>query len=289
MQNLARRWAVCTFLMAFGAASVNAQPQQSDTTPARQPALSDRPRAAKVVPNSPHAESPAARYSPLAAAGGYKGQHVTWYEALLHSLNPKDIDWGLSWEQRRANLLENTIGNRYFVFCAFLVLCFYATLVAIGWIIRDHKHNVHYFETELVKGRNWAAYWRNRALEAITKHNEHIERCNRVIEAGESGVSVGDSEAADLRRELERTRTELQNTISEKLRLEAELDEKKRMTTELSLRVDEVTKRIGKSGPENGTPSGTIPDEKAALVARINRLETALAAATQENRRLKGA
>ena len=63
----------------------------------------------------------------------------------------------------------------------------------------------------------------------------------------------------------------------------------KRMTTELSLRVDEVTKRIRKGGQENGSPSGTIPDEKAALVARINRLETALATATQENRRLKGA
>jgi hypothetical protein len=275
--------------MAFGAASVNAQPQQSETTPARQSSPSDRSRAAKVVPNSPYAESPAGRYSPLAAAGGYKGQHVTWYDALLHSLNPKNIDWGLKWEQRRANFLENTAGNKYFVFCTFLVLCFYAALVAIGWIVRDHKRDIRYFETELVKGRNWAAYWRNRALDAITKHNEHIERCNRVIEVGESGVSIGDSEAADLRRELERTRTELQNTTSEKLRLEAELDEKKRMTTELSLRVDEVTKRIGKGGQENGAPSGTTPDEKAALVARINRLEAALAAATQENRRLKGA
>src|SRR5262245_21429678 len=122
MQRLAQRWVVCTFLMAFGAATVNAQPQQSDTTPARQPAPSEQPRAAKVVPNSPNSEAPAASYSPLAAAGGYKGQHVTWYEALLHSLNPEKIDWGLRWEQRRANFLENTAGNKYFVFCAFLVL-----------------------------------------------------------------------------------------------------------------------------------------------------------------------
>ena len=289
MQSLTRRWAVCTLFIAFGAPSVNAQPQQPDTTPARQSGPVRTTTRSQGLPNSPNSESPAARYSPLAAAGGYKGQHVTWYDALLHSLNPKNINWGLRWEQRRTNFLENTVGNKYFVFCAFLVLCFYAALVAIGWIVRDHKQDIRYFETELVKGRNWAAYWRNRALEAISKHNEHIERCNRVIEAGESGVSIGDSEAADLRRELERTRTELQNTTSEKLRLEAELDEKKRMTTELSLRVDEVTKRIGKGGHENGAPSGTTADEKAALVARINRLETALAAATQENRRLKGA
>jgi hypothetical protein len=276
--------------MAFGAGSVNAQPQEPNTTPARQPGPSDRRGAANGVANSPHADSPAARYSPLAAAGGYKGQRVTWYNALLHSLNPKNIDWGVRWEQRRANFLENTAGNKYFVFCAFLVLCFYAALVAIGWIVRDHKQDIRYFETELVKVRNWAVYWRNRALEAIAKHNEHIERCNRVIETGECGVSIGDSEAAGLRRELERMRTELQNTTSEKLRLEAELDEKKRVTTELSLRVDEVTKRIGKGNQQqNGWPSATTPDEKAALVARINRLEAALDAATQENRRLKGA
>ncbi len=289
MQNFARRWAICTFLMIIGTSSLNPQPQESDTTPARRPATSDQRSPTKIVPNSPHAESPAARYSPLAAAGGYKGKHVTWYDALLQSLNPKNIDWGLKWEQRRANFLENTAGNKYFVFCAFLMLCFYAALVAIGWIVRDHKQDIRYFETELVKGRNWAAYWRNRALEAIGKHNDHIERCNRVIEAGESGVSIGDSEVADLRREIERTRTELQNTTSEKLRLEAELDEKKRMTTELSLRVDEATKRIGKGGQENGAPARTMPDEKTELVARINRLEAALAAATQENRRLKGA
>src|SRR5262249_2550905 len=50
--------------------------------------------------------------------------------------------------------------------------------------------------------------------------------------------------------------------------------EKKRVTTELSLRVDEVTKRIGKGNQkEIGAPSAATLDEKAALVARINRLE----------------
>jgi hypothetical protein len=63
MQNLVPRWAVCTFLVAFGAAPVNAQPQGSNTTPTRQAGPSDRRRAANVVPNSPNAHSPAARYS----------------------------------------------------------------------------------------------------------------------------------------------------------------------------------------------------------------------------------
>jgi hypothetical protein len=200
------------------------------------------------------------------------------------------MDWGKNFEQRRAAFMENTIANNYFVFCAFLVLCFYAAVVAIGWIVWDHKKDIRYFETELVKARNWATYWKTRAIEAITKHNGHIEKCNRVIEAAESGIPVGDAaEAIDLRLELERTRSELQNVTSEKLRLKSELDEKARTISDLSLRVDAVTRRIGNGKPDNGSTGTAGSDDRAALVARINRLETALATSTQENRRLKGA
>ena len=196
----------------------------------------------------------------------------------------------MTWEQRRAAFLENTIGNKYFAFCGFLVLCFYAALIAIGWIVRDHKKDIRYFETELVKGRNWAAYWKSRAIEAISKHNAHIEKCNRVIEAGETGIPVGDAaDVIDLRLDLERARAELQNVTSEKLRLKGELDEKARTISELSLRVDEVSRKIANGSAENGPAGKARADDRAALVARINRLETALATATQENRRLKGA
>jgi hypothetical protein len=81
----------------------------------------------------------------------------------------------------------------------------------------------------------------------------------------------------------------LQNVTSEKLRLKSELDEKARTISDLSFRVDAVTKRIGNGKPDNDSAGTAGSDDKAALVARINRLETALATATQENRRLKGA
>ena len=111
-----------------------------------------------------------------------------------------------------------------------------------------------------------------------------------MIEVGESGVPTGDAaEAIDLRLELERTRAELQNVTSEKLRLKGELDEKARTISDLSQRVDEVSKRIANGKVESGSVGNTRGEDKSALIARINRLEEALAAATQENRRLKGA
>ena len=266
------------------------QPRQPQPSQPGEPAGVARHGTRDAEPDAKMGRSPAAQYSPLAAQGGYRGQRTTWYDALFHSLNPKNIDWGMNFEQRRAAFLESTIANKYFVFCAFLVLCFYAAVLAIGWIAWDHKKDIRYFETELVKARNWATYWKSRAIEAITKHDGHIEKCNRVIEAGESGIPVGDAaEAIDLRLELERTRSELQNVTSEKLRLKSELDEKARTISELSLRVDAVTRRIGNGKPDNGSAGTAGSDDKAALVARINRLETALATATQENRRLKGA
>ena len=289
--RIRRNVSLVTFLGGLTATAMYCQqPQQPQPLQQGMPAVVAHRGTRNAVPDAKMGRSPAAQYSPLAAQGGYRGQRTTWYDALFRSFNPRNIDWGMSWEQRRAAFLENTIANKYFVFCAFLVLCFYAAVLAIGWMAWDHKKDIRHFETELVKARNWAAYWKSRAIEAITKHNGHIEKCNRVIEAGESGIPVGEAaEAIDLRLELERTRSELQNVTSEKLRLKSELDEKARTISELSLRVDAVTRRIGNGKPDNGSAGTAGSDDKVALVARINRLETALATATQENRRLKGA
>ena len=62
------------------------------------------------------------------------------------------------------------------------------------------------------------------------------------------------------------------------------------MVADMSARVDEATQKVGGgSGRGNGSGTALKADDKVALVDRINRLETALAAAKDENRRLKGA
>ena len=235
--------------------------------------------------------SPAARYSPLAAQGGYRSHGMTWYDALFHSLNPKDIDWAMSWEQRRSIFLENSIGNKYFMYAAALSLLLIYSVVVIVWQRWNHTERLKQLAQRTADAMNYAKYWKERAGEAIRKHNAHIERCNRVIEAGETGVPTGDAaEVADWRLQLERMRTELSNAQSDKKRLEAELEQKNAMVADMSARVDEATQRVSSgSGRGNGGGTAVKADDKAALVDRINRLETALAAAKDENRRLKGA
>ena len=235
--------------------------------------------------------SPAAQYSPLAAQGGYRGHGMTWYDALFRSLNPKNIDWGMSWEQRRSIFLENSIGNKHFMYAAALSLLLVYSVVVIVWQRWNHTERLKQLAQRTADAMNYAKYWKERASEAIRKHNAHIERCNRVIEAGETGVPTGDAaEAADWRLQMERMRTELSNAQSDKKRLEAELEQKNAMVADMSARVDEATQKIsGGSGRGNGAGTGVKADDKAALVDRINRLEVALAAAKDENRRLKGA
>ncbi len=284
---------VMAALISLAPAYCQPQPAAPQATPKQpgQPNLGNgRPASIGSAPKSVQ-PSPAAQYSPLAAQGGYRRHGMTWYDALFHSLNPKNIDWGMSWEQRRSIFLENSIGNKYFMYTAALSLLLVYSFVVIIWQRWNHAERLKQLAQGTADAMNYAKYWKERAGEAIRKHNAHIERCNRVIESGETGVPTGDAaEAADWRIEMERMRTELSNAQSDKKRLEAELEQKKVMVADMSARVDEATQKVSSaSGRGNGSGAGLKADDKAALVDRINRLETALAAAKEENRRLKGA
>jgi len=76
------------------------------------------------------------------------------------------------------------------------------------------------------------------ATEAIQKHNEHIEVCNRVIESADSGRPIPAGLQEDWRPEMERLRNELAEQVSANARVSAELAQKTQMVTSLSSRVD---------------------------------------------------
>src|ERR1035441_7903354 len=75
------------------------QPAGSKVASPQAPGAGQRNAAQQPVPSLYPSRSaqpvPAAQYSPLAAQGGYRGQKLTWYEALFRSLNPKNVDWGM--------------------------------------------------------------------------------------------------------------------------------------------------------------------------------------------------
>ena len=263
-------------------------PQQPETG---QPGAVQQQPLPYAYPSRSAPPAPAAQYSPLAAQGGYRGQKMTWYEALFRSLNPKNIDWGMSWEGRRSIFLENSIGNKYFMYTAALSLLLVYSFVVIVWQRWNHAERLRQLAQRAADAMNYAQYWKAGAEKAAQKHNTHIEKCNRVIEAGESGLPAGDTaDVGALRQQVEGMRVEVLNLTSENKRLRHDLEQKSTVVADLSARVDDATKKIGSgNGPGNGAKGGENSVQVATLVDRINRLEETLRTVRLENERLKGA
>ena len=221
------------------------------------------------------AQAPAAQYSPLAAQGGYSHAHTSPLEAMVHSLNPQDVNLGAMWEARRRAWLENAGANRYFWYSfgatALLVLSWFA----LAWVHNDRVRERWQLAEHAADALRYAEYCKRRAREAISRYNEHVEKCNRVIEAGESGMSTPETaNLEDYRRELQRLKGDNDAKELQVARLEEQLEQKGTQLTSLTERVSEAERRLKNragAGQDNGN---------AALVERIQRLEA-------ENRRLK--
>ena len=211
----------------------------------------------------------------------------TWYDFLLKQFNPNNLDYGQWMEERRRAFLEATARNPYFPYSfwltlwSLLVMCAHAKL----WIDRRRERFVT--EEMMTDLYNHDLYSREAAKEAIEKHNQHIERCNRVIEAAESGQSVPGSggEIEEMRQRLQQLGAELATTVAERDKAKEQLEHKSALIAEMSLRIDGLAKK----GNGNATEEVDVHRSSQDLVAHINRLQQELYAERRKNQRLKGA
>lgn len=242
--------------------------------------------AAQPAPGQPLVERPAygiQNYSPLAAAGGYKRERQTFWEFWWHQFNPRNVNYGAWIEQRRQMFLEQAGANRYFWFSfwAFATICF-----LLLWAAKERmdRKDTEWEAAEcLADLANYADYCKRHALEAIQKHNEHIEVCNRVIESTETGrpITPGSGNEEQWKAEVERLRTEVAETAAANRKLTAELEKKTTTVTDLSHRIDELERNHA----ERANGAGPNMD----LVKRLNRLTDEVQALREENSRLKRA
>jgi hypothetical protein len=220
------------------------------------------------------------RYSPYAAAGGYSRRQPSFWEFWLSRFNPRNINYGALLEQKRRAFLRQVGANPYFwfAFSEFAAVCLLVLWTAKGRI--DRKDSEREAASSMVDLANYAEYCKQNALEAIQKHNEHIEVCNRVIEAEDTGRPMAAGFQEDWRPEMERLRTELAEQVSENARVSAELAQKNQMVTSLSARIDELARQMGARGDGSTNPN-------VDLVERVNRLTAELQAEREKNRRSK--
>ena len=218
---------------------------------------------------------PAARYSPLAAQGGYSRGRTSPLEAMVHALNPRDVNLGAAWEERRRAWLENAGANRYFWYSFGATILVILSWFALAWMHNDRVRERWQLAEHAADALRYGEYCKRRAKEAIDRYNLHIETCNRVIEAGESGMATPETaNLEDYKRELQRLKSDNDAKELQVTRLSEQLEQKATELNSLTERVTAAEQRL-KTRSAAGSETGN-----AALVERIQRLEA-------ENRRLK--
>ena len=158
--------------------------------------------------NRPSGSSvPRSRYSPMAAAqaqGRTQQPPDTWYEFLLKQFNPSDIDYGEWMEERRRVLLAASAKNPYFPYSLCVTVWSLLVMIAYAKLRIDRRRERYLTEEMLTDLYNQDLYSRQAAREAIAKYNNHVEHCNRAIEAGSGQtISGSTSENDDLKARIE--------------------------------------------------------------------------------------
>jgi hypothetical protein len=194
-------------------------------------------------------------------------QPDTWYEQALRHLNPNNIDYGSIWEQRKQAILQQ-IGSPYFQYSFAATAAVVALLTLLCVQRMSHKRALGVAVLSIADVLRHDEYSRQVADEAIRRHNEHIESCNRLIEAGQDDAA-----------ELQRIRKELADTQAENKSLRSQLAGTQKMIGEIAAQ--------GKT-EQTAAVAQEKESEPGHLVVRIASLEKQLRAEQRKNQHAKG-
>jgi hypothetical protein len=244
----------------------------------------------QMNPQTNHARAARRHASPAPGAGAPLYQRRdSWYEFLLKQFNPDNVDYGAWLQQRRQALLEASVRNPYFRYSA----CLSLALLVLSWLYAkqqiDRRRSLWITAEMMTDLYNHDAYSRRVARDAIQKYNDHIERCNRAVEAAEHNLAIGgmDLDADRYRVELQSVTADRDANKRECESVKSELAARERMVTDLSLRLDALAKKS--AGDRDAPASVDVRTADQILVQHINTLQEQLYAEKRENKRLKSA
>ena len=261
-------------VLTLGLTLLSCAPVAGQTQRGRSP---ERPRQT--------ASRPSTGAQPVTPAPLYRD---TWYDFVVRQFNPNHWDWGDWIEERRQSLLDASARNPYFKYSLVSTLLLLMALGAWTKALSDLSRTKCIFEEQLTEALRHDQYSREGAREAIRRYNEHIDKCNRVIETQEAelpSAGVGNTEVESLRMQLEDSRTECDAVTRERDNLQAELKQTSATVADLSVRLS----RSGNKGNGNGEDAASSSDTSSSeLMQHINRLQQQLYAEREKNKRLKG-
>jgi len=238
---------------------------------------------------------PRSQYSPMAAAQAQGRTQVppdTWYDFLLKQFNPNDVDYGRWMEERRRAFLEATAKNPYFPYSFWLTLWSLLVMAAYAKLWIDRGRERYLTEEMLTDLYNHDLYSRQAAREAIERYNNHVEHCNRAIEAGSGQtISGSTSENDELKAKLQKMADDQRAMTNERDRLQEELKQRSAVVTDLSLKLQALSEKMDGKGAVRGVSEATLqlPASNAEYMKLVNSLQQQLHAEREKNRHLKGA
>jgi hypothetical protein len=220
----------------------------------------------------------------------------TWYKFMLKQFNPDNFDYGTWLEKRRRVLLQATLKEPYFWYSVSVTAGMLLMISVCTKLYLDHSRSMRITAEMMADLYTHDLLSCQAAAEAIERYNQHIEQCNRAIEASEAGDARpgwGDTHIDSLKAELQRVASQLEATTQDRNKLQEELRQKALIVTDLSIRLDVLSKKVNgprDTGSSVAEPMSTGPNgDGTRFVGQINRLQEELYAERQKNKRLKGA
>lgn len=209
-----------------------------------------------------------------------------WYERVLKRINPSNFDYGAWLEQRRAIFLAATVTNPYFWYS------FWVTTALVAMIVVHAKHRSDFHKYTWMSA-GWMAdfyndmqFARDTADAAVEKYNQHIDKCNRAIEAELDGSwrqREGYEELEAYKQQIENLRRANEEITTKYTQVCRELEEKKESVISASLSVDILKNNF----LVDGHPISVVETNKH-LVNRINVLEREKQNLKDQLNRLRG-
>ena len=252
------------------------------------PAIAQQERQSQRASHGQQEVQPDARPRTQAARPTYQ-RRDTWYEFLLKQFNPSNFDYGAWMEERRQVFLDASVRNPCFKYSlgTTIALLIMAMLYTKQWI--DHRRAMWITAEMMTDLYNHDLYSRDVAEKAIQKYNQHIERCNRAIEAAQHGtaIPVADAGHESCKVELNRVVDERDEYLRQLNDTKKQLTTKEQTLTELSLRVEGMSAKPVASGMAGAPVELTTADPN--VVRHINNLQEQLYVERETNKRLKGA
>jgi len=169
-QTIATIWIALVGLITIGSASAQSLPQLAVPLEPQQVQAEARPSAQTFRP----ADQP----------------RDAWYQFLVRQFNPNNLDYGAWMEERRQALLNESGRNPYFKYSAAVTLTLLLMIVVCVKQWFDYRRTLWITAEMMADLYNHDLYSRNAAEMAIRRYNDHIERCNRLVEAGRDGTAL---------------------------------------------------------------------------------------------------